>query len=388
MIPFADTINAACVDPKRLLLVPSPNYDERGLRALAVQVRAMLRSSRRFYIDEEVVRAASRLGVQHPKVLYEMLNRARTPFEKIWLEWPLDAQLEEAGQKSATDAPLRAGAFIERLDEAEPIYRMMQVGGPPRNIDRQYIALPALSVIYNLHTPFLTSSAESEQIQQISQMPKDFINMTLLGKAYSGTDPSDADEEEMEERQRYCDALSMHAKYIFNPLTRSYVVPALAGNADRVLPTAAQDARTHIRITIRETSGQWRLIIALLALINAQDFVERSSYRYGRNHIVRATVVPYLEHITVKLKLPRHIVQDRLVRQYVEYIPRRRHEVMGHWKQSRKRGDPNCDHAYIDVTPSRQRCALCAHSRWWVNEHERGDASIGYVTKDRLVTRS
>lgn len=376
-IPFADIINAACADPKHGVLF-STLHDDRAARLVANQTRAMLRSSRRFYIDDEVVRAACRLGIQHPKVLFEMLQRARTPFDKMWLEWSLDAQLDEVKQTASADAPLRSGCFIERLDDVEPLYRLTQVGAPARNTDSTSIAVSPISVVYNLRTPFVSNSLEYERILQATRLPHEFVNMTLLGRAYLAMEAED--EEEREERQQYCDALTAHATHILNPITRSFTLSGLARGSDAT--------RSSIAMTIRESSGQWRLVVALLALINAQDFVERGTYRVGHNRTVARTVVPYLEHITVKLKLPRHIVQDRLVREFVEAIPRRRHEVMGHWKHSRKRGDPRCEHALVDVTPRRQRCALCGFSRWWVNEHERGDAGLGYITKNRLVTRS
>lgn len=379
-IPFADIMNAACADPKHAILFADRLFDDRAKRSMAAQLRAMLRSSHRFYIEDEVVQAACRLGIQHPKVLFEMLQRARAPFQKIWLEWSLDAQLKEAGRQPEPDAPLRCGCFVERLSESEPVYRMTQVGGPPRNIDWQSVALSPISILYNLRTPFDESNAEHDLIVKHSELPSEFVRMTLLGSAYSAIEPDEADADEIEERQNYCDALAKHATYMFNPMTRSLVQASLERDS--------KATRASLAFTIQETSGQWRLALALLALMNAQEYVERGTYRVGHNRTVRTTVVPYLEHITVKLKLPRQIVQDRLVREYVEAIPRRRHEVMGHWRHSRKRGNPNCDHAMVDVTPTRQRCALCDFSQWWVNEHERGDASRGYVTKDRLVARS
>jgi hypothetical protein len=122
--------------------------------------------------------------------------------------------------------------------------------------------------------------------------------------------------------------------------------------------------------------------------MNTQDFIARDQhFKVGKSYTVAGHVVPYLDHITVKLKLPRRVVEQRVARELAESLPRRRHGVPGHFAESRKKGDPNCEHAYIDVSPTHERCVLCKHSRWWVKAHERGDASLGYVIKDRLVTR-
>lgn len=55
---------------------------------------------------------------------------------------------------------------------------------------------------------------------------------------------------------------------------------------------------------------------------------------------------------------------------------------MGHWKHSRRRGDPGCDHVFVDETPARQRCAACAAARWWQAEHARGSVGAGSLTQE------
>ena len=96
--------------------------------------------------------------------------------------------------------------------------------------------------------------------------------------------------------------------------------------------------------------------------------------------------VPFLEHRLLKLRLARQATVERTVRAVVERLPPRRHDVAGHWKTSRRRGDPECDHAWVPLTENRQSCALCEGLRWWVAGFERGDPSRGHVTKDRRVT--
>ncbi|MGI4942060.1 MAG: hypothetical protein ACRYHQ_16115, partial [Janthinobacterium lividum] len=67
-------------------------------------------------------------------------------------------------------------------------------------------------------------------------------------------------------------------------------------------------------------------------------------------------------------------------------IPRPLHDVTGHWKHSRKHGDPRCEHAYVRETPSRERCVTCRAARWWVRDFQRGDEAVGVVARQRVVT--
>jgi len=392
--PLADIINAACADPTRLILGLHPQ-DRDGRRVLGNRVRMAMRTARRFYIDDEVTRAATRLGVQHPNILCQMLARARTPFDSIWLEWAVAPQVEEAGMPVAEDAPERTGVLIERLDENEPIYRMIQLGN---SIKPNEVIVGPLAIMYHLVSPIMDirSIPDQKLIADTTKLPEEYINITTVGSAYQNQAEDDADDLEIEQRRYYCDLLASHAAHILNPLTASYIHRVLDGKHDKegnnltvhgVRVTHREAMQITMQDSIKEHSGAWRFVMSLLALMNTQDYVERETFRAGRSQIVSGHVVPYLEHITVKLKLPRRIVEERMVRELVDAIPRRRHEVMGHWKQSRKRGDPHCNHPYIDVTPRRQRCPLCSHSRWWVNEHMRGTAELGFVVKDRVVTR-
>jgi hypothetical protein len=403
--PFADILNAACADPKRLLGGDPADFGQK--KNLAARLREKLRASRKFYVDEEVARAAMRLGVQHPNILLEMLRRARPPFETIWLDWPLRPQIEESGTPYYADAPERSACFIDRLQDDE--FRLTLMGGPPKDDPtNNQVAVNNLAIVYNVRIPIARPDLDNLQITiaGISKLSPELLKKALIGSGYNDRNNPDADTEENKYRQVYCDQLAAHAAWIINPLLANYQKDVFAGKYDgkrythrrrgfddsvRTVEASAKDALSYMYANdIMEHSGQWRFVVSLLALINAQDHVQHEDYRYGktRSQIVGGHIVPYLEHILVKLKLPRQVVETRMVADLVDAIPRRRHEVIGHFRQSRKRGDANCAHAYFDVTPTRQRCALCNHSIWWVDEFERGDARLGYVIKDRLVTKS
>lgn len=400
--PLADIVYGACANPN--LIIGGDPRDTKGNREIAFQLRDKLRNARRFYVDEDVTRAATRLGVQHPSVLMEMLRRARPPFQKIWIEWPLAAQIEEAGQDIADDAPVRTGCFVEHIGQEEPIFLVTAIGAPPANEPRSNtISVSQAAVLYHLQSPIATAPRLVEmesQLGGLAGLPQDLMARSLIGSAYAGRNYDDATEEEIQLRFEQCDRLSSYAAWILNPMLRKWHTNVLAtdmyggkrfrmvGEPGRTV-TAIEALRSTVQTSILEHAGMWRFVIALLALINNQEYTETESYRAGKSQLISGHVVPYLEHLLVKLKLPRRVTEERVLRDLTDAMgfATRRHEVMGHFRQSRKRGDPDCDHAYIDVTPTRCRCTICGHSIWWVDEYERGNAALGYVIKDRLVTR-
>jgi len=386
MEPLADIVYAACSNPTKLLKGhPTPD----GLRRLGMNIKTALRESRRYYIDDEVVRAATHLGVQHPDVLMSMLRRARLPFNKCWVEWSPRAQVEESGYIPAEDIPERTGCILERLDQAHPLFRMTMIGFQPDGERRlKSCCVAPISIIYNLEQPISLASSDRHSIAEISKLPQDYINKTLIGGAYMEHSLYQREPDEIEHRRRICDELASYATHSILPFIKPFIQESLSSYKYNV--NWRQEWERVFRSEIIEHSGSWRFIISLFALINSRDYLESDKVlRHGKSRSVNAKMIPYLDHFLVALKLPRKIVQQRALREYAEAIPRRRHEVEGHWKQSRKKGLLGCEHVYVDETPTRQVCVFegCGHKRWWVNEFERGDASIGYVIKDRLVVK-
>ena len=139
--------------------------------------------------------------------------------------------------------------------------------------------------------------------------------------------------------------------------------------------------------SIMEFSGTWRLMVSLMAVIQARDYsmMQRPPANLGRRRFVSGKTVPYLQHWRVKLTLPRKIVLQKMVASIRHALPRARHGVDGHWAE--RHLDPTCDHVDVSETPTRYRCLFCRRARYWVPWHERGDSKVGYVTKDKVVAR-
>lgn len=402
---LADDIIAACRNPAKQF---EPRYAEPPeLRKLGAWVNDRVRSARRFYLTPEVVEAATLLGIEHPDVLYALMPRARAPFERVWIEWDPRVQAEVQGREAMEGAAERTGVLIERMDEERPLHLMSEIGritlvdGEPSRTG--HFALSGIGILYDLAAPIHDAGGRLPSVQGVKAefdfgVPAGFTSEAaraalLLGSAYYKTRSDRSDEdipEQIQEllagadvkmRAEQCERIAQHAAFVSHPATHSMNQRALAHTK------LGPHVHNLLLNQLREQAGTFRFIVSLLALINARDLVETVHRRDGDRRFVGGKFVPFLEHLLVSLKLPRRLAIERMIRSVQDSLPKRRHEVIGHWKHSRSKGDPSCDHVFVDETPSRQRCAVCGFKRWWVNEHYRGDGSVGLVIKDRLVER-
>lgn len=392
---FADEVLALCGRNGKKVEPGFGNPSDRN--RISNWVREQVTTARRFYLDDDVTRAAVTLGVQHPEILVQMLKRARTPFRKVWIEWNVAPQLDAANADRYDDAADRVGVLIEALHDEKPIYRLTEIGITTNGV--RHVSAYPFSAVYDLEDPDSIPSRRSDfdLLQQATGLNPVLMRNIFVGSAYVGQEEGHdiRDPEETEFRKKQCDALTKHVTYGLTPVVGDAYRDILTGkyrfegvsDQREVYDHYQPLVRNLLRHSILEFSGTWRIALAMLALLNARDFVASDEpWKAGKSRIVGGKIMPYLSHYLVKLKLPRTIVEQRMVRQIGESIPRRRHEVMGYWAESRKKGDPNCDHVYVAETPTREVCVCCEKKRWRVKDHERGSAALGYVTKDRLVT--
>lgn len=128
-------------------------------------------------------------------------------------------------------------------------------------------------------------------------------------------------------------------------------------------------------------TGTLRHVWALLATINDIPVV-RMDIKGSGSFLGEGRPRKYLDHQVLTLHVPQRASLTRLARNLIAHARRRAHQVRGHWRKDWVRpGDPHCEHQWrVDQT-----CACGAH-RLWVHEHQRGDASVGFVTHDYKVT--
>lgn len=141
-------------------------------------------------------------------------------------------------------------------------------------------------------------------------------------------------------------------------------------------------------LDVNERSGVLKYLICLLGALNeAPTTTKRIMGRKGAMNIGMHSV-KFLEHHRISLSLPKHIQ----VVKYAEKLMtnsahRKRHQVRGHWRVVDK-GVPlpyPCKHEATMVENGLGICTSCTRMIRWIEHHERGDASLGWVNHDYVV---
>jgi hypothetical protein len=396
---LADQLRAKAESPKTVGNVAPPE----GRLWMARKLKELLTRSRRYVLDSEATFAASKLGVAHPELLQAMLRRARAPYGLIWVEFPLRPALEATNSllpDSDTENPERVGFFIEQIWPDRPVYRLQPVGITQ---DTGEAVFSPLCILYSLDDDAaeLVPAAEVQEICRATHSSRLTLRMNLLGAGFVGASPigdlggqdGSTDETLRKHREEVCAQVSRHACYAFSPYDREGTRKLL--NDHRLEVAGVMQRRLYT--DLQQHSGDWRLALSILALLNARDYVRIDQPGgSGGGRLVRGRVVPYLSHNTVRIDLPRTVAVRKLIRSIGHGLPKRRHEVAGYYANSHKHGDPTCVRlpivgceraVYAAETPNLEVCLICGHRRWWVQDHERGDASLGYVTKDYAVEK-
>lgn len=127
--------------------------------------------------------------------------------------------------------------------------------------------------------------------------------------------------------------------------------------------TGFQNAsREMLRLLLKETYGGLRACWALLSVIN--DIPTTATGMFAdTGFFARGKYRKFLDHRVVHLKVPGSVNLRRMAARIVIGARRKRHEVRGHWRK---------DHWHPG-------------ERFWIPEHERGDASLGFVTHEYSV---
>lgn len=376
-----DQLFAATHRPDQLIDNPTFDRSKAGFRRAAKEIHDALIASQRYFLDEEVVRSATQLGVQHPDILLAMLPRGRLPFRKLWIEWDQRIAIDEAGQTSESDAPPRTGAYVEEISGIQeyPVYRITELGfaydmDPPR------ASTNPTSIVYSVDQPILERMPALNdarlKLANFMNMSPHVMDLCLLGSAYQ---IDGNDEEGTKHRTALCSKLAAYATHTWSPFWPGHKELTGSKLASHYVPV--------FQNSILEFSGTWRFLMSVFALIQSREYTHHERIiNPAKRRYVGNKQVPYLQYWRVSLKLPRKVVIRGLISSTRDALPRARHNVEGHWI-SRRSDDPTCDHVDVSETPSRYRCALCHRARYFQRDHMRGSAEVGFVKKDRVVER-
>jgi hypothetical protein len=123
----------------------------------------------------------------------------------------------------------------------------------------------------------------------------------------------------------------------------------------------------------------------LLATINDLP-VRIETVQPSKGYVARGSYKKFLQHSVIHLTVP-ETRWRALVIATATLLRRRAHQVRGHWRKDwRHPPSPHCEHRWA-AGESILICSRCEGRSLWIAEHQRGDASIGFVTHDYVVER-
>jgi len=136
--------------------------------------------------------------------------------------------------------------------------------------------------------------------------------------------------------------------------------------------------------TLTEIVGDVRNMYAILLWLNSLPHTIKYSNMPAGHRLIRGKRVAMSAHNVVTIHMKGTVQVRNLWQRHIKHRDSpRRHDVRGFW---RHRGGvaQGCGHVW-PATPDKHHkfvCAKCSRERWWVNAHQRGDESKGFVSKE------
>lgn len=350
------------------------------------QLQRSARAANRFVLTEAATLRIAQVIDSIPDLLIREQRFARAPYDLTWIEFPshvlwnyMREQNPEAYEHQGRFGDLESSDHtIGYLIDHERVN--IVAGGTVANPDRAPNIMP---IQYRMHTEWRPE--ERAEFRRLTGMRLDWhADAFLCGSTYDRLAPSERGE-----------LAARHAVDFlpFNPQHRLF---------DRY----SSDGEW--RDAARGSIGELRNIIAIMLVMNRPSLTKYVQSNQGGRGFHKGKLMPYLSHTTVTIDLDARPTLRLIGTPEGEGVPRRRHEVEGHFKHDATAREysriAGCIHSFQPThgpkdqwapwpdpplgvpgepgVPRNWVCSDCGGKRWWQRESERGDASIGYVIKD------
>lgn len=142
-----------------------------------------------------------------------------------------------------------------------------------------------------------------------------------------------------------------------------------------------------VDVLLIECIGTVRRAISLLATLGDIPAIS-TEVRQHRGFVARGAYRKYLDHNVIRLNVPQQKDTKLLARRLIAAARRRAHQVRGHWRLYQREGSL-CEGAHVWRAANQtghQPCQNCSAWRTWIAEHQRGDATLGFVLHDYALT--
>lgn len=365
-LTLADEYNVALARPKQGLAFYKENFNHdkmfKSKSSVAIADEKMrMRKSTRFYIDNEllhwVYNMADSISADR---LYAAMQTAIPPFDEMWIEWDEDKRMEYTKEKYPSFKPEgtspMVGYVISRVKSSDNVYQfssVFKVKDEDDEIGNLIMKVP-FSILVNFDSQF-----EKQLRPHSDDVDYDGYMQMIWGTNWVKEHGS-------------------HIPIIMENLVKRTTIVANdamdwihPGMVDRYFDNHIMGKTMFDRFVAPYSEmihGDLRYLMIMLGVLN-YDWIQKSPIqRVGKGkHWKFSHQHPFVEYRTLKLDLPKPRgveMRDKVFTASIS-VPRRHHEVRGHWRLYKK-----------------------TNTRVWIKSHGRGDKSVGVIHKDYELTRA
>lgn len=377
---------------RSLKRVPQGSLAYENGRRVYDRYRSTLRRARPFVISTKAMQVAYDLSIQGSNKVATKLPLARLPFDTVWIELDFFAKTAYAASKGFAIppdvyTPRLIGWLLER-DENNPA---------------RWTATCFTSM-----TPPQREAAEEDKFTE----PKvSFFSLTLFIDTENIAPPDkigrnealrlhELPDEGWREFRQFVWGWTDRGVTEPSPTLRIGMPPNSLYNAANVgfealSATTMMDMPHHRRIDVlrnaaAEARGDARLLVCLLALINEVPIEYVQTKPQGSFRARGGTITKWLSYSTVDIMIPAKRplrIVEKILRN-AEARRKQRHEVRGHWRTIKHKSTHTRKIKHPDGRIEERTFQAGELERVWVKDHERGDASLGWIEHNYDVKKA
>lgn len=333
-------------------------------RRMAAQYRQELIAAERFVLTDDTVRQIVYASKVSARRMRDYLSMAHLPFNQVWIEWSPRAQVQAQIENGTSpvnqvteDTTNRSGYLISRIDDGDASKWVAVQACCTEFFNKQedkiFTTAPAYIAPYtytvdcneNLDRVALKRRFASDAWREAAEDFETAERLSEYAWGYTFQNPDVA-------------KLNSSEVTLHEPI--AIIGRALAQKAGHPLKLA--DGRDFSHYAIEESRGNARFLVTLLAMINEVP-ITTELVRHTGSVRMAGQLKSFMSHRTISLVVPVRARKRYLERALMGAVSKkRRHRVRGHFRFYRSK----------DKTV-------------WIEAHERGDASLGWVEQDYEV---
>jgi hypothetical protein len=352
-------------------------------------IRRRMMAAHRLTLDDNFTRhIVDATLMLPPGELMKILPASRLPFEHVWMEFSYTALISQAAKYGAlhgrSEAAEVGGFLVSRLNESGTLWRADIFTGSSGESEED--ARPVI-LSFVISTEDFVPKGDGRLYQPLSH------------SWFGGNDTMKLhDDDEGSYLIETVSAMHMlgytdlvekghdvqdHIQVIMSPMyTEGFVDHLLDASRPR---EKFDEVRRMVMGDLVAMVGVARFLILGLAFIN-EAYTTKLYFPAKGKAYHKGKFIPYMDRHIVSLNVP----NNKTVKQYLtsisrEAAKRRAHQVRGHWRQNHETGLERCYHAWAPVDEKHHECERCKRQRVWIKDHQRGDASIGYVQQQYQI---